>query len=204
MRYTDNHKDETRKKVLKVAAAQLREKGPDRLGVADVMKAAGLTHGGFYAHFKSKDDLLAEALQTAFAQGRRRWQRALEGLPPRHALATFIDLYLSPTHRDNASSGCAVATLNSDLPRQSPKFRAVFEGGVKTLSGALEGWMQDAGVDNAGTLAPSVLSAMAGGIALSRTISDSELSEELLASTRAGIKARLGLTELNLASEMPS
>jgi TetR/AcrR family transcriptional regulator, transcriptional repressor for nem operon len=202
VRYTDTHKDETHKRLLKIAAVQLREKGPERLGVADVMKAAGLTNGGFYAHFKSKDDLLVKAIEAGFAQAQRRVTRMVEGLPPRHALATYIDFYVSATHRDNPASGCAITALNSDLPRQSKKFRAAFEMGVKSLSSSLAGWMKAAGIVDAEQLAPSILAAMAGAVSLSRTISDSDLSDELLASTRAGIKARLGLTETALASEM--
>ena len=202
MRYAQTHKDETHKALLKVAAAQLRAKGPDRLSVAAVMKAAGLTHGGFYAHFKSKDALLNETLGDIFGRSRRRMQRMLEGLPPKHALATYIDFYVAPTHRDDPANGCPITALNSDMPRQSRKFRAAFEDGVKSLSHFLAEKMDAAGIDGAGKLAPSILAAMAGAVSLSRTISDPDLSDELLASTRAGIKARLGLTELSLASEM--
>ena len=82
-------------------AQALRKPGPEKLSVAEVMKEAGLTHGGFYAHFKSKDALLAEALEAVFAQSRARMTKQIEGLPPRHALATFIDFYMSRRHRDN-------------------------------------------------------------------------------------------------------
>jgi TetR/AcrR family transcriptional regulator, transcriptional repressor for nem operon len=204
MRYTDTHKDDTRKALLKAAAAQLREKGPDRLSVAGVMKSAGLTHGGFYAHFKSKDALLTETLADAFARSRQRVQRLLEGLPPRHALATYIDFYVAPAHRDDPANGCPITALNSDMPRQTKKFRAAFETGLKELSHTMARRMEAAGVADADRLAPSILAAMAGAVALSRTISDKSLSDELLASTRAGIKARLGLTELALAGEIKS
>jgi TetR/AcrR family transcriptional regulator, transcriptional repressor for nem operon len=201
MRYTDTHKDDTRKALLKAAAAQLRQKGPDRLSVAGVMKSAGLTHGGFYAHFKSKDALLTETLADTFARSRQRVQRLLEGLPPKQALATYIDVYVAPAHRDDPANGCPVTALNSDMPRQTKKFRAAFEAGVKEMSNAMAGRMEAAGVADADRLAPAILAAMAGAVALSRTISDKSLSDELLASTRAGIKARLGLAELALASE---
>ncbi|HEX4301831.1 MAG TPA: TetR/AcrR family transcriptional regulator [Rhizomicrobium sp.] len=202
MRYAETHKEETHKALLKAAAAQLREKGPDRLSVTSVMKAAGLTHGGFYAHFKSKDALLNETLADTFGRSKRRMTRLLEGLPPKHALATYIDFYVAATHRDNPANGCPITALNSDMPRQSKKFRAAFEAGVKSLAGFLADRMTDVGIENAEALAPSILAAMAGAVALSRTISDPELSDELLASTRAGIKARLGLTDLTLASEL--
>ncbi len=204
MRYADSHKEETHKALLKVAATHLREKGPDRLSVASVMKSAGLTHGGFYAHFKSKDALLNETLAEIFGKSKRRVQRLLEGLPPKHALATYIDFYVAASHRDNPANGCALTALSSDMPRQSKKFRAAYEAGVKSLAGFLAERMQAAGIAEAEQLAPSILAAMAGAVSMSRTISDPELSDELLASTRAGIKARLGLTELTLASEMPS
>jgi TetR/AcrR family transcriptional repressor of nem operon len=202
MRYADSHKEETHKALLKVAATHLREKGPDRLSVASVMKSAGLTHGGFYAHFKSKDALLNETLAEIFGKSKRRVQRLLEGLPPKHALATYVDFYVAASHRDNPANGCALTALSSDMPRQSRKFRAAYEAGVKSLAGFLAERMQAAGIAEAEQLAPSILAAMAGAVSMSRTISDPELSDELLASTRAGIKARLGLTELSLASEM--
>jgi TetR/AcrR family transcriptional regulator, transcriptional repressor for nem operon len=201
MRYADNHREETHKRLLKAAAAALRERGPDRLGVADVMKAAGLTHGGFYAHFKSKDALLSETLSEIFAQSQRRVGRMLEGLPPKHALATYIDFYVSTRHRDDASNGCPITALNSDLPRQSRKFRSTFEAGVNRLSESLARMIGDAGVADARRIAPAILAAMAGAVALARTISDRQLSDDLLASTREGIKSRLGLTDLALASE---
>ncbi|HXC57242.1 MAG TPA: TetR/AcrR family transcriptional regulator [Rhizomicrobium sp.] len=202
MRYADHHKDETHKALLKAAATVLREKGPDRLGVAEVMRAAGLTHGGFYAHFKSKEALLTETLAVIFAKSKRRVHRMVEGLPPRHALATYIDFYVGQAHRDDAANGCPITALNSDMPRQPKKFRAAFEAGVRSLSDTLAGWMREAGIADAERLAPPILAAMAGAVSLSRTISDRELSDELLASTRTGIKARLGLTDLNLAGEI--
>jgi TetR/AcrR family transcriptional repressor of nem operon len=201
MRYADTHKDETHRALLKAAAAQLREKGPDRLSVASVMKSAGLTHGGFYAHFKSKDALLTEALADTFARSRERVRRLLDGLPPKAALATYVDFYVSPEHRDHPSSGCPLTALNSDMPRQTKKFRAAFESGVKEIAHAMADRMDAAGVADAERLAPSLLSAMAGAVALSRSISDKSLSDELLASARTGIKARLGLSDLAVASE---
>jgi TetR/AcrR family transcriptional repressor of nem operon len=201
MRYADTHKEETHRALLKAAAAQLREKGPDRLSVASVMKSAGLTHGGFYAHFKSKDALLTETLADTFARSRARVRHLLEGLPPKAALATYIDFYISADHRDHPASGCPVTALNSDMPRQTKKFRAAFEAGVREIATLIATRMAAAGVADAERLAPSILAAMAGAVALSRTISDRALSDELLASARAGIKARLGLSEAALATE---
>ena len=203
MRYSKEHKQETHDRIVRKASVRMREKGAHGIGVADLMKEAGLTHGGFYAHFKSKDALLYETLAEIFARSKRRFARLLEGLPPKHALATYIDYYVAESHRDDPASGCPITALNSDMPRQSKKVRALFENGVKLLVGTLAERMTAAGIADAEKLAPSILAAMAGAVALSRTISDRHLSDELLASSRAGIKARLGLTELSLASEKP-
>src|SRR5271155_1909829 len=119
MRYSETHKQETHEKIVKIAAKALREKGPDGFAIVDVMREAGLTHGGFYAHFESKDACVAEALEEIFAQLSRHNRKLVDGLPPRHALATVIDSYVSPQHRDSLSDGCPVTSLNSDMPRQS-------------------------------------------------------------------------------------
>lgn len=201
MRYAETHKQETHERVLKIAALALREHGPEKLAIAEVMQAAGLTHGGFYAHFKSKDAFLAETLESIFARAREKTFALVDGLPPRHALATYIDNYVSSVHRDHPERGCPIVALNSDLPRQSKKFRAAFDRGVKTLVDAMAGWMRDAGLSNAESLAPSILSAMVGAVALSRAVSDRELSDELLNAAREGIKARLGLSDAVLSRE---
>jgi TetR/AcrR family transcriptional regulator, transcriptional repressor for nem operon len=126
-----------------------------------------------------------------------------EGLPPRHALATFIDSYVSAAHRDDPSRGCPVVMLNSDLPRQSKKFRNVFDSGVRQLAARLAEMIRDAGIDaandNGETLAASLLSAMAGAVAVSRAVSDKRLSDEMLEAARASIKTRLGLTDVALS-----
>jgi TetR/AcrR family transcriptional repressor of nem operon len=201
MRYSETHKEETHRRLLKLAAKALREKGPDNLAVADVMKTAGLTHGGFYAHFKSKDAFLAETLEEVFAQSSQKTQRVVDGLPPRHALATYIDFYVSPTHRDGLSGGCPIVALNSDFPRQSKLFRKTFDAGVQRLVNHLAGWIAATGAEDPERLAASILSAMAGAVALSRAVSDRKLSDDLLAATRAGIKARLGLDDAALSRE---
>jgi len=200
MRYSENRKDETHAKLVKIAGKALRENGPDGVAVADVMKEAGLTHGGFYAHFKSKDALLVEALQSVFASSKRKFLRAVEGLPPRHALATYIDFYVSPRHRDDRGNGCPITALNSDLPRQSKAVRAAFDGGVKSLVEGLEQRIRESGIaGDAHALAASVISAMAGAVAISRAVTDPVLSDQMLATARESIKARLGVSDADLS-----
>ena len=194
MRYSDTHKAETHAKLVKLAGRALREKGPEGLSVADLMGSADLTHGGFYAHFKSKGALLTEALQGIFEESNHKLEKLAEGLPPRLALAQFVDTYVSSAHRDKPSTGCPIVALNSDLPRQSRQFRAAFDAGVKRLVGSLARQIKDARIADSETLAPFVLSAMVGAVILSRTVSDETLSDGLLASARKNIKAQLGIS----------
>jgi TetR/AcrR family transcriptional repressor of nem operon len=195
MRYSETHKAETHAKLVKLAGRALREKGPEGLSVAELMGSAGLTHGGFYAHFKSKDALLAEALQDIFVESNRKLGQMTEGPSPRAALAWFIDSYLSPAHRDKASTGCPIVALNSDLPRQSRRFRAAFDAGVRQLVGNLADRIEASGLADGQRLATLVLATMAGAVVLSRAVTDEGLSDALLASARKNIKAQLGLTD---------
>jgi TetR/AcrR family transcriptional repressor of nem operon len=202
MRYSETHKSETHEKLLQIAGKALRAKGPEGVAVAEVMKEAGLTHGGFYAHFKSKDAFLAEALRNIFAHSKDKYRRLTDGLPPRHALATYIDFYVSPIHRDDVARGCPITALNSDLPRQSKKFRTVFDDGVRSLVEGLAERITAAGVEDGGdphALAASVLSAMAGAVAVSRAVSDKALSDQMLTTARESIKARLGVSDIELS-----
>jgi TetR/AcrR family transcriptional repressor of nem operon len=125
----------------------------------------------------------------------------VEGLPPRHALATYVDYYVSALHRDDPNRGCPMVALSSDLPRQSKQFRESFNRGVQTLVDGLSRWIAAAGFNEPEKLATSVLSAMVGAVALSRAVSDKQLSNELLDSARSGIKARLGLSDVALSQE---
>jgi len=203
MRYSDTHKSETHAKLVKLAGRALRAKGPEGLAVAELMQAAGLTHGGFYAHFKSKDALLVEALEGVFEESKRTFQGVSDGLPPRDALARYIDLYVSPAHRDNRSRECPIVALNSDLPRQSKEFRATFDSGLRGLLNRLTDLIKAADINDSEALAASVQSAMAGAVAVSRTVSDRRFSDELLKSARASIKARLGLSDTVLPGGSP-
>ncbi len=199
MRYSKKHKEETHRRLTKLAGKALREKGPDRVSIVDVMKKAGLTHGGFYAHFKSKDVFLSETLIELFSESAAKLHGVVDGLPPRHALAAYIDYYVSSAHRDHRESGCPIVALNSDMPRQSKKFRTTFENGVNRLIGILAEWIDAIGLEDPEALAASILAAMAGAVALSRAVTDTTLSDELLASARENIKARLGVGDVSLS-----
>jgi TetR/AcrR family transcriptional regulator, transcriptional repressor for nem operon len=193
MRYSDTRKEETRRKVVRAAASAVRAKGPEGIGVAEIMAEAGLTHGGFYAHFPSKEALIVAAIEEAFSASARRFARLTDGLAPSEALAAFVDTYVTPEHRAHPERGCPVATLSSDLPRQGKPVREAYEGGVRRLIARLAGWLPE-GADDRENLAASLLAEMAGAVALSRAISDDAEAARLLAAARARIKARMGLT----------
>jgi len=194
MRYSDTHKDETRRKVVRAAAAAVRAKGPDGVGVAGIMAEAGLTHGGFYAHFPSKEALVAAAVDEAFAAGSRRFDRMTAGVSPAEGLSRLVDAYVSLAHRDQPQSGCPVATLSSDLPRQGPEVRAAYERGLRALIGRIAKGLPET-VAGRESLAASLVAEMAGSVLISRALSNDAEAADLLAAVRRRIKHRMGIVQ---------
>ncbi len=193
MRYDEAHKQKTREKVLQAAARAIRAEGPERVGVAGIMAKAGLTHGGFYAHFESKDDLVAEAIEQMFVEGREHFASVVTGKPPAKALGDYLDFYLSKPHRDAPDAGCAMPTLCTDLPRLSDRAKAAFGNGYAGLIAWIAKQLKDLGHADAKGAACSVVSEMVGTVALARCIPDKERSDALLESSRKAIRQRLGL-----------
>jgi len=194
MRYSETHKEETRAKVVKAAAKAVRAKGPEGVSVAEIMAEAGLTHGGFYAHFPNKEALVVSAIEEAFGQSARRFGKMTAGLSPAEALAAFVDLYVTPEHRAHPERGCPVAGLSSELPRQGLPVREAYERGVRGLVGRIARWLPESTKDRE-SLAASIVAEMAGTVALSRAISDDGEAEQLLAAARGRIKARMGIVQ---------
>ncbi len=195
MRYNAEHKARTRERVLEAAVKVIRTEGPDRLGVAGVMQGAGLTHGGFYAHFASREDLVIAAIEEMFGHARDTFERRTEGLEPHNALRTYIRFYLSRAHRDARDSGCPLPVLSSDLPRMAEPARARYAEGVAQLTGLIQGQLEMLGRPEAPALASSALAEMIGALSLSRAVADREQSDLILARSRAAVMARLGVAE---------
>jgi TetR/AcrR family transcriptional repressor of nem operon len=193
MRYDAEHKQRTRARVLKEAAKAIRSEGPHQIGVADVMAKAGLTHGGFYAHFGSKDDLVVAAIAQMFDEAMAAFDHFTAGKAPVAALATYIDFYLSPRHRDAQATGCPLPALAADLPRLDRAARAGFTSGAERLTSALSQLIAGLGYRDATELASSALAEMVGAIALARAISDPRRSNEVLRHSRDALKRRLGI-----------
>jgi TetR/AcrR family transcriptional repressor of nem operon len=193
MRYDSEHKARTRAKVLSEAAATIRAVGPDGIGVAGLMAKVGLTHGGFYAHFKSKDDLVAEAIGTMFDDSRAMFRVRTEGREPGAGLADYIDWYLSEAHRDASERGCPLPRLSGEVARLPQKARERFSAGAEGLRHAIADLLQRIGKSDCETLAASAVAEMVGALALARTLPDRERSSQILAASRSALKLRLGI-----------
>ncbi len=195
MRYDAEHKQKTRERVLIEGAKAIRAEGPHKVGVAAVMAKAGLTHGGFYAHFGSKDDFIAAAIGQMFVEGRTRLDKALDGKPIEQGLADYIDFYLSGAHRETRSAGCPLPFLSADAPRLPQPSRERFAQGVAGLTGRLTSALNKLGSPYAAEAAASMLSELVGALALARAEPDPARSEALLAHSRAALKRRFGLDD---------
>lgn len=193
MRYDKDHKAKARERILDAAAKAIRREGPERIGVASVMKQAGLTHGGFYAHFPSKDALVAEAVGRMFEGPYSRFAAETEGRSPAEAMAAYVDFYLSPAHRDARDRGCPLPALSGEMARMPEAARGQFNKGAGQLRGALAGFLATMGKGDPDTLAASVMAELVGAMALARTEGDKARSDAMLAASRAALKERLGL-----------
>jgi TetR/AcrR family transcriptional repressor of nem operon len=191
VRYESEHKERTRERVLKAAAKAIRAEGPHRIAVASVMAKAGLTVGGFYAHFESKDDLVAAAIDQMFAEGRRRKEES--DRPAAEALAIDIDAYLSAAHRDSRETGCPLSFLATDLPRLSAKARERFAAGAAAVRGRIARKLAAMGLDDADAAASSLLSELVGALSLARAEPYPAASDAILERSRAALKRRFGL-----------
>ena len=190
MRYDPEHKQRTREKVLKAAARAIRSQGPHRVGVASVMGKAGLTHGGFYAHFASKDALITAAIGQMFEEA-RDWSRLTEQQQPAAALTGYIDFYLSSSHRDAVTVGCPIPVLAAELRRLGKPSREQFAAGVARLTERLRSQLESLGIAAARDEASSMLAEMIGALALARAEPNAQRSDAILAGSRQRLKARL-------------
>jgi len=165
-----------REQVLDAAGTLFRERGYDGVGVADIMKRAGMTHGGFYGHFASKEDLAAEI--TARILGREAWLERLTGTPT-PSLAEVVRSYLSPAHRDNAGHGCLFAAVGSDVVRQPRSVRRAFTDGLRLRIKALQSVLPGRAAANR-RQALVTMAGLIGALILARAVDDPALSDEIL------------------------
>ncbi len=181
-RYSPDHKEKTRETLVDLAARRVCAEGFGGLSVAGLMAEAGLTHGGFYAHFASRDDLLAAATLRLFDRGCETLDRFAAKYGEAGA-GKYVDFYLSPRHRDETELGCPVPSLAGDVRHAAPQVKAAFDAGMAKLAARLGGML--GGDARAGM---ELLGEMAGVLAVARTVRDGKRSNELLAAARKGVR----------------
>ena len=170
---------QNRERVLDAAAQLFRERGFEGIGVADLMKAAGLTHGGFYGQFSSKEDLMAQACARASARSRALWGKLAERAPG-DPVAEIAGVYLTSRHRDNPGSGCLMAALASDAARQGPAVRRAVTESLRSAFDFLASVVRGKSKTAKRQKAISTYASLVGGMVLARAVDDRALSQEIL------------------------
>ena len=189
MGHSRANKRKHHEQIVGVAASRFREDGVDRVGVADLMHDAGLTHGGFYRHFESRDELVAEAVERALHDGGQAMAAVAES--PQDPLGAVIDAYLSTSHRDNLRTSCAVTTLATDVARSNPRARAAYTRQVGVYIDMLVGLLPPGSDAPRRAAAIAALSTLVGAVSMARAVDDEALSDEILASAATELKAQL-------------
>jgi len=185
MGHSKDDKAASHERIVDIAAARIRESGTEQPGVAEIMRAAGLTPGGFYKHFGSRDELIAEAVERALADSESRLPELTAGADD--PLAAFADSYLSAAHRDDPATGCGVVALGTDMPRvggpAQEAYRAQVERYLVHLEQLLDG-------EDARGRATVTLSAMVGALMIARALGPTPRSDEILRDVREAVRER--------------
>jgi TetR/AcrR family transcriptional repressor of nem operon len=187
-RVTTKKKQETHEKIVRTAAVSIRRNGYDGVGVAEVMDEAGLTHGGFYAHFANREALLLEALDAAAGETIERLGKVPDRAAPGKKLEAIVDHYLSDRHVANVEHGCTLAALGGETVRQSPEIRRVMTRRVKELADLVARQLPDWGDADAHEDALAVMSTMLGALLIARAVDDPALATAVRDSAKAHIE----------------
>lgn len=176
-------KQATHDRIVDAAARAIRRSGYNGTGVADIMKEAGLTHGGFYAHFASREAMLAEAADRAGGESVAMMQRIAATVPPNKVLPAMMEAYLSKEHLDAIETGCATAALGSEMPRQAPEVRRAATRRIKEMIDLVSRQSPDWGQPGSHERALFTVAAMVGTLVLARAVDDARLSDALRKAT---------------------
>jgi TetR/AcrR family transcriptional repressor of nem operon len=169
--------------IVESASIRFRQHGIDGVGVADLMKGVGMTHGGFYRHFTSRDELVAEAVECAFEEGRDVLERVTSPeQPPAEAFRKLVDGYLNASHRDELATSCALTTLAADVARSGPAARSSYTKQVNAYLDRISTLVATEKTGEKRASAIGALSLLVGAMSMARAVSDMELSEEILRS----------------------
>lgn len=196
MGHSQADKARNRERILEVAATQLREAGLDGVSISDLMKAVNLTHGGFYGHFPSRDDLVAAALDKALIDGEASAVKS-GSVKGKRTLKSVANSYLSKIHRDNPSTGCAVSALAGDVARSNTQNREIMSKHLETYFDNIAGVIGD---ERERDLAISLMCMMVGAVTLSRVMTDQNRSDEVLHAARNAM-LQLGQLEKDSSAE---
>ncbi len=184
MRYDAEHKSRTRERIVKSASRQFRAKGLDHPGVADLMKASGLTHGGFYKHFRSRNDLLAEAIEESLRDIREQLLAAAKASPPGEGWKEIVKRYLSIEHCKRADTGCPIAALAPEIARTAPAVRRRIADSLKKHRDAIVPFMPGRDPAEQERNFFIAFTAMAGAVSLARTMADPVRKQKVLDTVR--------------------
>lgn len=183
MRVSREKAAEHRERIIDAAGALFRSKGFDGVGVADIMKAADLTHGGFYGHFESKDDLIAQASKRSMASAAANWRKVAAEAPD-DAFAALLNHYLSKRHRDDPGHGCAFAALSGEASRSGKPVQDAFAEGIEPLIDILASASAGRSKASRRRKAIATLAELVGALILARAVGDATLSDEILDAAR--------------------
>lgn len=198
MRVSRERAAENRKRVIETASRLFRENGFDGIGLKDLMAGAGLTQGGFYKQFASKDELVAVATRRALESVTERWSTAAAARPE-DSLRAVCEFYLSRGHSAERADGCPIVALGSDAARQGPEVKAAFEAGMLGHLAMVTGWLGEGREDEAMV----VLSTMVGALLLSRIVNDKSLAERFLETAAASVTGKSGQRQGDEADDRP-
>lgn len=176
-------KEASHERIVQAAARAIRRSGYDGTGVADIMKEAGLTHGAFYAHFESREAMLAEAADRAGAEANALAASVIAAAPPEQALRALMQAYLSREHLAGIETGCPISALGSEMPRQSPEVRRAATRRIKEMIDLIARQSPDWGQPGAHERALVTAATMVGTLVLARAVDDPALSDALCSAT---------------------
>ena len=184
MRYSEKHKEQTRERIVRTASRRFRGKGEGNVAIADLMQELKLTHGGFYRHFASKEDLFAESIGKAFEEAAAGMRRRLKDARSGSELKLVIETYLSPEHCEHTAEGCPLAALATEVARHPRAVRSRFDKAVENLSDRLSKFIKGSTEDEKHRNVAVLFSGMAGALNLARAVADDETRQRILQDAR--------------------
>lgn len=180
-RFIQSRKEASHERILQAATRAIRRSGYAGTGVADIMREAGLTHGGFYAHFASREAMLAEAADRAGAETVTFLEQFATAAPPQDAYHALLKTYLSRAHVERAETGCPVAALGSEMPRQASEVRQAATRRIKDMIDLVARHAPDGGKPDGRRKALATTATMIGALILARAVDDRQLGDDVLA-----------------------